>query len=334
LVVIVASLSGHFYLQRQFQIVHTPPSMPMFVEIPAGLGAREVVGLLHERGLVASERVALAYLVWSGTRQKLRAGEYKFERPMTTPEVLDKLVRGAIYLHKFTVPEGLTIAETALKWEEQGFGSASDFEAAARDSVDLIRTFDAQAQSLEGYLFPETYLLASRTTPRQAIKAMVARFRLIVRKLQASTPAEHWPVDARQAVILASLIETEASHDDERPVVASVYLNRLRKRMLLQCDPTVIFALKQHDKYRGRLTTADLRFDSPYNTYRYPGLPPGAIASPGHRSLEAAVRPAATKHLFFVRAEGGRHTFSDTLAAHNLAVAKYRKMVRQAKLQK
>jgi UPF0755 protein len=335
LLLVAAGAFGYLYLQRQFDRVHTPPSLPAIVEIPSGLGTRGVIQLLHERGILPDPQVALAYAVWSGARQKLRAGEYRFDRPMTTAEVLDKLVRGSIYLHRFTVPEGLTVAETALRWEEQGFGPAADFETAARASVELIRDLDPKARSLEGYLFPETYFFAARTPPQQAVKSMVSRFRLMLRKLQGNIPAEQWPVEARELVILASIIETEAAHNDERPLVGSVYVNRIKKRMLLQCDPTVVYALKQHGKYRGRLTTADLRFDSPFNTYKYPGLPPGPIASPGFRSLEAAARPAVTTHLFFVRAEGGRHTFTDTLAAHNRAVTRYRDMVRrQARLQK
>jgi UPF0755 protein len=329
--VVGLALGAYVYLQQQFKVVEPLRSTPTVVEIPAGLRAREVVRMLHEAGLIADEKVAMAYLILSGNRSNLRAGEYQFDNPMTVPEVLDKLVRGEIRLHRFTVPEGLTVGETAVKWEEQGFGTAAEFVEAAKDAVPLVKDFDSAATSVEGYLFPETYSFPARTTAAAAVKAMVTRFRHVIAKLEEQTPSESWPRDLRQTVILASLVETEAVHDVERPIIASVYLNRLTRSILLQCDPTVVYVLKQQNRYKGRLTTADLKVDSPYNTYRYPGLPPTAIANPGRKSLEAAIKPAATTHLFFVRTEGGRHTFTDTLAAHNRAVAAYRAMLRRQK---
>jgi UPF0755 protein len=274
----------------------------------------------------------MAFLVISGQRTRLRAGEYMFDRPVTTREVIEKLAAGAIHLHRFTVPEGLTLAETALAWQEQGFGKSEDFVVAARESVDLVSDFQGDggpAISLEGYLFPETYFFATRTTPRTAIEAMVGRFRAVLKQLETRVPMESWPLKARDTVVLASLVEAEAAVDSERELIASVFLNRLKSRILLQCDPTVIYALERTNRYGGRLTKADLKFDSPYNTYRYPGLPPGPIASPGRRSLEAVVNPAVSKYLYFVRTTEGRHTFSENLAAHNRAVAAYRAQKRQ-----
>ena len=145
-------------------------------------------------------------------------------------------------------------------------------------------------------------------------------------KLRQLLPEDKWPLNLHDTVILASLVETEAAQPEERPVVASVYLNRLNRHTVLQCDPTVIYALAQEERYRGKLTLADLRFNSPYNTYVNRGLPPGAIASPGYASLVAAIQPADTKYLYFVRTVESRHTFSETLAAHNRAVAVYRKL--------
>jgi UPF0755 protein len=293
------------------------------IEIPRGLGTRGIVRLLRERNVIANEYLTLAFIGYSGYRNKLRAGEYMFDRPMTAPEVVEKLVKGIIYLHKFTVAEGLTLDKTAAKWEEQGFGSASDFLKAATNAVPLIRDLDDKAASLEGYLFPETYLLARGTTDRQALEIMVRRFRQTILKLN--------PPNVRETVTLASIVESEAAHDDERALIASVYRNRLDKMMLLQCDPTVIYALERIHKYAGALTLNDLRVDSPYNTYRYAGLPPGPIANPGLASLAAAVNPASTGYLYFVRTENGRHTFSTTLAEHNRAVTAYRAMARRAK---
>ena len=328
LLLVVGGLLGYVYLQREMGKFHTPTSSEAF-EIPPGISARQVVKMLRERGLVANERLTMTYLLISGKRKALRAGEYRFEQPVTTRDTIDALVAGAVYLHRFTVPEGLTVAETARAWEEQGFGMAEEFVNAAQESVDLVQDLevDAKAPSVEGYLFPETYHFAIRTKPRQAIEAMVGRFRSVMTQLEQRFPPESWTLNARDTLTLASLVEEEAAVDDERPLIASVFLNRIKLRMLLQCDPTVVYALEQHNKYSGKLSRTDLRFDSPYNTYRYAGLPPGPIANPGMRALEAVMRPAATRYLYFVRTKGGRHTFSETLAAHNRAVSAYRAMV-------
>jgi UPF0755 protein len=245
--------------------------------------------------------------------------------------VIDKLVKGAVLLHRFTVPEGLTVAEIGGYWEAQGFGKAEDFAAAAASGGDLVRDLEGngkQEVSLEGYLFPETYSFPSRVTARKAIEAMVARFRVVLGQLKKDVPVESWPLGVRETLIMASLIEEEAAVADERPTISSVFLNRLKKNMLLQCDPTVVYALERAKQYRGQLLTVDLKFDSPYNTYRYAGLPPGPISNPGRGALEAAVKPASSPYFYFVRTVDSRHTFSETLAAHNRAVAAYRALVR------
>jgi UPF0755 protein len=326
LLLIVIGLLGYLFLEREMNAFHTPTSTESFV-IPPGIRARDVLKILKERGLIADERLTMAYLVLSGNRKALKAGEYLFDQPVTTRGVIDTIVSGAVYLHRFTVPEGLTVAEVAAEWEEQGFGKAEDFVAAAQDSTDLVKDLEGASGSIEGYLFPETYSFAIHTTPHQAIRAMVDRFRSVMAQLATRFPSESWPLNARDTLILASLVEEEAAVDEERPLIASAFLNRLKLRMLLQCDPTVVYALEKSGRYKGRLTTADLKFDSPFNTYRYAGLPPGPIANPGMRALEAVVRPASTRYLYFVRTTGGRHTFSETLAAHNRAVAAYRAMM-------
>ena len=327
LVLVVTGLFGYLYLEREMGKLHTPTSTESF-EIPPGLSARNVVKMLKERGVVADERLTMAYLIVSGKRTSLRAGEYRFEEPVRTRDAIDALVKGAVYLHRFTVPEGLTVAEVGKAWEEQGFGKADEFVMAAQESLDLVQDLegDAKAPSVEGYLFPETYYFAIRTSPRHAIEAMVERFRAVMAQLEQRFPPETWTLSARDTLILASLVEEEAAVEDERPLIASVFLNRIKLRMLLQCDPTVVYALEKSNKYQGRLTRTDLKFDSPYNTYRYSGLPPGAIANPGMRAIEAVIRPASTRYLYFVRTTGGRHTFSENLAAHNRAVSAYRAM--------
>jgi len=326
LVALGAFAVAYIYCEQQLQIPYPPSPAPTIVEIPRGAGGREVVRLLHDRNIIQNEYIALGYLIVSGTRTRLRAGEYMFDKSMTIPELVNKLVNDSVYLHRFTVPEGLTITGVAERWEEQGFGRAEDFTKAAADSVPLIRDLGQESASLEGYLFPETYSFPSRTTARQAITTMVSHFRAVVTRLQQTNPPERWPLNLRQTVILASLIETEAAHDNERPIIGGVYLNRLTRHILLQCDPTVIYALVHADQYRGALRLADLQFKSPYNTYVTPGLPPSAIANPGYPSLLAAIQPADTTYLFFVRTTDQRHTFSETLAAHNRAVAADRKL--------
>jgi UPF0755 protein len=299
------------------------------VEIPRGLRTREILGLLHDQKVIRNGYSALGYLFYSGARHRLQAGEYLFDQPLTIPEVIAKLTSGAVVLHKLTVPEGLTTEAIAHKWQEDGFGSAEDFMKAASGAVDLVQRFDKDAVSVEGYLFPETYSFRKHTPARQAIEAMVGRFQQVVGKLQQAAPVDQWPLNLHDTVILASLVETEAAQADERPLVASVYMNRLNRHILLQCDPTVIYALEQADQYHGTLTLADLRFKSPYNTYMTPGLPPGPIANPGYPSLLAAVQPATTNYFFFVRTFESRHTFSETIADHNRAVVAYRKLLKK-----
>jgi UPF0755 protein len=331
LLVVVAALIGvtvaglAFYISHEWRQPGTPVEGDT-VEIPRGIGNREIVGLLQDKKVIRNRPAALAYILYSGMRHKLQAGEYLFDQPLTIPEVIGKLASGNVVLHKFTVPEGLTTAAIAQKWQEQGFGSAEEFSAAASTATDLVRQFDIHAASVEGYLFPETYSFRKHTTARQAVETMIARFQQIAGKLGQEVSTEKWPLNLHDTVILASLVETEAAVSDERPLVASVYLNRLNRHILLQCDPTVIYALVQAAKYRGTLTLADLRFDSPYNTYVKRGLPPGPIANPGYASLLATIQPATTNYLFFVRTVESRHTFSENLAAHNRAVAAYRKL--------
>jgi UPF0755 protein len=325
LIVIVALTGLALYTRREWQVVGSPAEGG-FVEIPHDLGARGIVRLLADKKVISNQYAALAYVFYTGARHKLQAGEYLFDHPMTIPEVTDKIASGAVYLHKFTVPEGLTAAEIALKWQEQGYGSESDFIEAAKASLSVVHRFDEKATSVEGYLFPETYSFPRHTTARQVIESMIASYQRAIGRLQQSVPAEKWPLNLHDTLILASLVESEAAQSDERPIIASVYVNRLQRHILLQCDPTVIYALEQASLYRGQLTLTDLHFKSPYNTYVNPGLPPGPISNPGFASLQAATQPASTNFLYFVRTVESRHTFSETLDAHNRAVAAYRKL--------
>jgi UPF0755 protein len=226
-----------------------------------------------------------------------------------------------VYLRSITFPEGLTIRQMAARYEQAGFGTAKAFVAAAGEPQ-LIADLDPTARNLEGYLFPDTYALPRRASAGDLITRMVQHFESVM-TADLREDALRQGLSVREAVTLASLVEKETAAPEERPIVAAVYHNRLRQRIGLQCDPTVIYALDLRGRFNGNLTRADLALDSPYNTYRYRGLPPGPIAAPGRSSLEAAVRPAAVEYLYFVSRNDGSHAFASTLAEHNRNVQKY-----------
>ena len=294
-----------------------------FVEIPPGAGPAQIGRRLAESGVVrdtASFRVALAR---SGQARRLQAGEYRFDQPMSAREVIDKLARGDVFLRPITFPEGLTIAQMAQIYERDGGGKRADFVRAAGNGA-LIRDLDAAAQDLEGYLFPNTYTLPRNISAEQLVQRMVTAFRdVMTQEIAQRAAARGWSV--RQLMTLASLVEKETAKAEERPLVAAVYSNRLRIGMGMQCDPTVIYALEKAGKYTGNLTRESLQFDSPYNPYRYAGLPPGPIAAPGRASIEAASAPADVPYLYFVSRNDGSHVFSATLDEHNHNVFEYQK---------
>jgi UPF0755 protein len=296
-------------------------SSEQFVEIPTGAGAAEIRKRLLDAGVVQDGLTLRLALRWTGAGRDLKAGEYRFERPMTAVEVVQKLARGDVYGQRITFPEGLTIREMAMIYESRGLGSARDYIAASRNTA-LIRDLDPAAQDLEGYLFPETYTVGRTVSADDLIAKMVAGFRAAFPTVPPPPGAEP-PLTTRQLVTLASLIEKETGKAEERPIVSAVYRNRLRIGMGMQADPTVVYALKKAGKYDGNIRKEDLSLNSPYNTYKYPGLPPGPIASPGQASLAAAVNPADAPFLYFVSKNDGSHVFATTLAEHNRNVQEY-----------
>lgn len=292
-----------------------------FVEIPQGSGSAGIAKRLADAGVVQDVNSFRLALWISGSARRLQAGEYRFDRPMSARQVADKIARGEVYVRPITFPEGLTIKQMAALYESKGLGEASAFIAAAKNAA-LVSTIDPAATDLEGYLFPDTYSLTRKATAEQLIARMAASF------LKALTPetiaaAAARGLSVRQLVTLASIVEKETGNKAERPLVAAVYSNRLKIGMGLQCDPTVIYALERAGKYDGNLTREDLQFDSPYNTYRYAGLPPGPIASPGRASLDAAANPPAAPYLYFVSKNDGSHAFAATLEEHNRNVHEY-----------
>ncbi len=294
-----------------------------FIDIPHGSSSNSIARMLVRTGVVSSRwDFLLARIAARG--RALKAGEYRFTRPASPVEVYSRIARGDIFYYELAVPEGRNMFDIAASVEKLGLFSADAFLEAARDPS-LIRDLDPRAPSLEGYLFPDTYKLSRHTTPEQLCRTMTNRFREAWRALHTDAP----PHDI---VTLASLVEKESKLEAERPVIAAVYSNRLRIGMKLDCDPTTIYAALLADRYRGAIYRSDLDRDTPYNTYRNAGLPPGPIANPGLPSIEAALRPAESKALYFVlRPDGsGGHHFSADIAGQQEAVAEYRRGQRQS----
>ena len=326
LLVIAAILVTAGYGWRLLAQPHRPAGGEVVVDIPAGYGSEEIVELLVANDILEYRYPALIYLYFSDHRGRLQAGEYVFGEMLDVDGVFRKLSTGDIRLYPFTVPEGLRVEQIADIWEESDFGSSEEFREAVAAVLPAVLEMDPRAVSVEGYLFPETYLFPRNVTAAQAVDAMLAGFRTTIRNLEEIVDRAAWPLDLHDTLVMASLVESEAAVADERSVISSVFHNRLDRGMKLDCDPTVIYALIQAGQYRGRLLIEDLTFDSEYNTYVYGGLPPGPISNPGLAPLIAAIQPDTTDFIFFVRTEGGRHTFSRTLAEHNRAVAAYRNL--------
>jgi UPF0755 protein len=289
-----------------------------FVDIPMGTGARQVARLLAGQGVIQFQWQFLAVRAMR-PRARLMAGEYHFSRPASTWEVFDRLTRGDVFFHELVVPEGSNIYDIAAALTRLGTNAADGFLETAGDPS-LIRDLAPDARNLEGYLFPATYRVTRHSTAAQLCADMTSRFRRAWREAGGGG-------GVHKAVTLASLVEKESSVAAERPTIASVYANRLRIGMPLQCDPTVIYAALAEGRYRGAIYRSDLASNHPYNTYVNAGLPPGPIANPGVDALRAALHPAESKYLYFVAIPGGggAHQFSETLESHQQAVAKYRR---------
>lgn len=321
-VICVAAVGGAWWLYHGINSSYKGyDASEQFVDIPQGAGSAAIAKTLADAGVIRDVTTFRAALWFTGEGRKLKAGEYRFDRPVSARQVADKIARGDIYVRPITFPEGLTIKQMAALYESKGFGPARDFVAAAKDAT-LVSAVDPDAKDLEGYLFPDTYNLKRKETAKQLIPKMVTAF------MKAMTPDLLEKIDergltVRQLVTLASIVEKETANKDERPLVAAVYANRLKIKMPLQCDPTVIYALDRAGLYDGNLTRANMQIDSPYNTYRYPGLPPGPIASPGRASMLAAASPTTVDYLYFVSRNDGTHAFATSLDEHNRNVQKY-----------
>lgn len=320
-ILVVAAGAGAYALYQQAHESFQGYESERIIDIPAGSGPNAIGQNLVASGVVRDELTFRVALWLSGSARRLQAGEYRFDRPMSPLDVIGKIARGEVDLRPLTFREGLTIAEMAKVFEASGLGSASSFVEAAND-VSLIGGLDPGARNLEGYLFPDTYALPRSAEAARVVRVMVDRFQQVLSgDLKAAAKARGLSI--RELVTLASLVEKETAKPEERSLVSGVYANRMRIGMGLQCDPTVIYALQQAGKFDGNLRREDLAFDSPYNTYRYPGLPPGPIAAPGQGSIEAAAHPADVEYIYFVSRNDGSHEFARTLDEHNRNVRKY-----------
>lgn len=302
----------------------TGPDRETFVEILPGTPTMQIAAELKQQGLIRSKYAFEATRLAKGGT--LKAGEYRFDHPVKMSEVYDRLERGDVYTLSVTIPEGSNLFDVAQRIESAKLGTKEKFLAGARIDVYLIADLDPGATTLEGYLFPDTYHFARRATTGQMLTAMVKRFRQAADELGLRANYHH-------VVTVASLVERETPVDAERPLVASVFENRLAKEMPLATDPSVIYAALLDGRYRGTIYASDLQADSPYNTYRFAGLPPGPICNPGMASLKAAMNPAQTDYLYFVAASAnpsGKSRFSTTLEEHARNVQEYRKSLREA----
>ena len=310
------------------------PAGQTFVLLHPGYSTRRIATELQSAGVIRS---ADAFVVWHYLHHKhsLKAGEYLFDNSATAVDVHRRLVRGDVYFHTVVIPEGFNMFDIAQAIHNAGLGSSEDFLKVATSDTALISDLSPDAKTLEGYLFPNTYEFTRMQTMEEMAAAMVKQFRLVAKEIGLTNDAkitdvknsdlENQSNDIQQTVTLASIIEKETAAPEERPLVASVYYNRMAKHGALQADTSVIYAELLQGSYSGALHHADMQFNSDYNTYTHPGLPPGPIGNPGKTSLEAAMHPADTDYFYFVSNGNGHHRFAKNLEEHNKNVAAYRK---------
>jgi UPF0755 protein len=329
----------------------TEPAAQTFVMLHPGFSTRRIAAELKSAGVIRSEQ---AFILWHDLHRhrSLKAGEYLFDKPSNIIDIQKRLRRGDVYFHTVVVPEGFTMFDIARAIEAAGLGPADDFLKVAQSDTALIADLAPAAPSLEGYLFPDTYEFSRMMTMREMAEAMVSQFRKVARQIgliplpEGVTPASlnsphieveihsivrdpnAAPNDLERTMIMASIIEKETAVAEERPLVASVYYNRLAKKIALDADPSIIYAELLAGTYTGALHHDDVHFNSPYNTYTHAGLPPGPIGNPGKSSLEAAMHPAQSDFYYFVADAQGHHRFARTMEEHNKNVDAYRRAMR------
>ncbi|MDI6794697.1 MAG: endolytic transglycosylase MltG [bacterium] len=283
------------------------------VSIPPGAGVRQIASILKSHRIIDHPLYFTLTAGLKGVQNSLKAGEYRFNNRMTTGEILDCLNKGKMITYSFTIPEGYNLKEIAGRLQDKGFVSSERFLSLCYDQ-NFIFSLGLNGESLEGYLFPDTYQAVKEISEKDIITVMVDRFRKITGSYQGKI--KEMNTSLYPVITLASLIEKEVQKEEEKPLISAVFHNRLKKGMSLESCVTVLYALGYH-KYP--LTYDDLKIESPYNTYLHHGLPPGPICSPGRTSIEAALNPAPVPYLFFVARRNGFHRFSETYIQHRMA---------------
>jgi len=299
-------------------LIPAGPKQQTFVEFRQGSSAKHIASDLHNAGIIRSR---IAFLVLHAYKHKtLKAGEYMFDHPATPIEIYNRMAHGDTYARILSIPEGFNMFDIAAAVEHAGISSQQDFLNQARIQTALVRDLDPRAQSLEGYLYPDTYHISRKQGPADVIIAMVKRFHQEAKALGLNG-------NTHEVVTMASIVEKETAVPEERALVAGVFYNRMAQHMVLATDPSVIYAALLAGHYRGTIYQSDLQFHSPYNTYRVQGLPPGPICNPGAASLKAAMNPTQTDYLYFVSDNNGHHRFARTPEEHAQNVQAYRAAV-------
>lgn len=324
LILLGITIAGYLSYRLEHPSRPLVPSARVKVLFPAGTSTASIFRRLEREGVVQEARLAEIYYRVYRSGTPLQAGEYEFDRPTPIDEIINRMAKGEVVQYTVVIPEGLTAEETFELFWKQGIGGPEAFRRALTDT-ELLPGLSKGVNDLDGFLFPETYVVTRSTSARQIVDRMVGEFR------KNFTPdlrdkAKALGLTPRQVVTLASIIEKETALKSEGPLIAAVYLNRLKKRMRLQADPTVQYALKRDGKWTGTLHRSDYSYDSPYNTYTADGLPPGPICNPGLAALKAAVSPAPVDYLYFVADNSGGHTFTRTFEEHLHAIATAHRM--------
>lgn len=322
-VILLGLAAAAKWLQRELETPYFNASGETYIDIPRGAKPREVMDLLVKNGILHNRIPFIIYLRTANLGRQIQAGEYRFNKPATPEQVARRLIRGDVYFRSVTIPEGLTAYEIIELLAKNGLGKPSDFRKALLKTKWIV-DICPEARTLEGYLFPETYRFGRKDDPEKIVRAMVNQFRSKLTGILKQTPQSSG-LSVSKAIILASMIEKEVKKPEETPLVASVYINRLKRKMPLACDSTIVYALKTAGVYKGNIRKADLAMESPYNSYIHLGLPPGPIANPGAASLRAALNPANTDYLYYVSRNDGTHQFSRNYQSHLDAVARYQK---------
>jgi len=296
------------------------------VTIPAGSSVNMIAKMLHKKGMIRHPLLLTSIFIFRKTEGQSKAGDYVFDRALSPVEVYEKLMKGEIFYNVITVPEGSNLFDIASIVEAKGVGKPGVFERSlqSKEALSVLHSIVPGVLSAEGFLFPETYFLGKIDGPQKLVLVMLGQFRKHY-GVPEQERAKALGLTTVQVITLASLIEKETGRPSERPLISGVFYNRLKRSMLLQCDPTVIYALLLAGEYSGRILRQDLQRNSPYNTYVHSGLPPGPICNPGSASIQAALYPEETDKLYFVSKNDGTHYFAATLEEHNRAVQRYQR---------